>query len=244
MGTVIRLTDVSINDDSLGIIPLDGYSLENAAMRIYPTTSLAASQDQEGNYSVQAVGAPVFGDGYLKGTGTTAYLKTNYVRDVTKSFTFCVVAKRDATDGLQFYLGDYRNLPDAGAGIFAGGVYGLRPTLFTQAGGNIFANPPSALQNYATGKWHFACLTVDTINKIASFYVPENNYLWEINFTDSLKLNGTDPIVLGGNLSGASGADAFVAFATVHERVFTAEDVELQYINAKAYCQKHGITVE
>ncbi|MEJ5137705.1 MULTISPECIES: hypothetical protein [Acinetobacter] len=252
MGTVIRLKNVSIGSSPLGMVHDVNYSIESGKLLFQPKTNLAGSQDILGNAILSEVGIPVYAAGYVQGTGTTAYLKSNFVRDTTKSFTLCVVAKRDATTGLQFFAGDYHNNTapsqgwDAGAGIFASGTYGFRPTLFLASGGNLFSNNiPSALNSISVGEWHFACLTVDTVSKIAKFHVPEIGLVWQLNYTGELKaLAASEFFTIGGNTGGASGDPAFVSFASFHERVFSADDVNRQYQNAKQYCATKGITVK
>lgn len=249
---VIRLLGVSIGSSPLGMVHDENYSIPNGKLLFQPKTNLAGSQDILGNAILSEVGAPVYSAGYVQGTGTSAYLKSNFVRDTTKSFSLCVVAKRDATTGLQFYAGDYHNTADPahtydnGAGIFASGVNGLRPTLFLDTGGNLFANNiPAALATITTGEWHFACLTVDTVNKVAKFHVPELNLVWQLSYSTNLKgLNATEFLTIGGNAGGASGDSAFVSFASFHERAFTNDEVNRQYQNAKQYGASKGITVK
>lgn len=252
MGVVIRLPKVSIGSSPLGRVHDVNYSVPNGKLLFQPKTNLAGSQDILGNTILTEVGTPTYAAGYVQGAGTTAYLKSNFVRDTTKSFALCVVAKRDATNGLQFFAGDYHNSTDPahtydnGAGIFASGVNGLRPTLFLDTGGNLFSsNIPAALATLKTGEWHFACLTVDTLNKVAKFHVPELNLIWQLSYLTNLKtLNATEFFTIGGNAGGASGDPAFVSFASFHERAFTNDDVNRQYQNAKQHCATKGITVK
>lgn len=252
MGTVIRLKNVSIGSSPLGMVHDQNYSIDGAKILFQPKINLANSQDIMGNAIVTEVGVPVYSGGYVQGKGTTAYLKTNYVRDITKSFTLCIVGKRDATDGLQLFAGDYHNNTDparpydTGCGIFGAGGHGLRPTLFTSAGNLFSSNIPAALTTITSSEWHFACLTIDAVNKLATFFVPELNLTWPVSFASTpLKAMVAGEFF---NIAGSSGltvgADPFTSYVSVHERVFTAEDVNRQYQNAKQCCATKGITVK
>ncbi|HEM8709431.1 TPA: hypothetical protein U2Q76_000360 [Acinetobacter baumannii] len=252
MGTVIRLKNVSIGSSPLGMVHDENYSLPNGKMLFQPKTNLANSQDILGTAIVTEVGTPIYSSGYVQGKGTTSYLKTNFVRDSAKSFSLCIVGKRDATDGLQLFAGDYHNNTDparpydTGCGIFGAGPHGLRPTLISTIGNIFSSNIPAALTNITISEWHFACLTVDVVNKLATFYVPELNLTWPVSFSSTpLKpLVAGEYFYIAGSSGLTVGADPFTSYTSFHERVFTAEEVTRQYQNAKQYCATKGITVK
>jgi len=249
MGAVIRLKNVNIGQSPLGVVTTA--FLPNPTMTFVPSVNGAITTLPTG-VTLSKIGSPVFTKDYAQGQGTTDYLKTNYQRDSSKSFTLAAVVKRDATTGLQFYAGDYHNAShpkyknNAGMAIIGSGTQGLRPVIHLLSGA-IFssANTPEPLKTGVNlSQWYFTCLTVNTETNTAEFYVPALGVIWSESLSAPMRpLEVDENIMFLGNESGAGGSSAQIALAAFYERHFTQEEVMQQYEFAKNYCASKGMSV-
>ncbi|WP_252059290.1 hypothetical protein [Acinetobacter sp. AHP123] len=90
----------------------------------------------------------------------------------------------------------------------------MRPILIATTGNLFSSNIPVALANVSLGDWNFACLTVDTVNKIAKFNVPQLNLVWSISIAAAtLKpLVSDEFFYIGGSSALTVGAAPFKSY--------------------------------